>query len=145
MAYYDLPLEQLKTYLPTRAEEPDFDAFWQATLAEARQTPLKVRFEPVETGLKAQDFFDVTFPGFGGQPIKGWLVLPRQRSGKLPCVVEFIGYNGGRSFPTDWLLWSSAGYAHFVMDTRGAGFHLEPRAIHPTLARTGPVRTRPVL
>ena len=82
---------------------------------------MQARFEPVQTGLTAQDFFDVTYPGFGGQPIKGWLVLPHQRSRKLPCVVEFIGYNGGRSFPTDWLLWASAGYAHFVMDTRGQG------------------------
>ena len=121
MAYFDLPLEQLKAYLPPRQEAADFNAFWQSTLTEARKTPMKVRFEPVGTGLKAHDFFDVTFPGFGGQPIKGWLVLPRQRSGKLPCVVEYIGYNGGRSFPTDWLLWSSAGYAHFVMDTRGQG------------------------
>jgi cephalosporin-C deacetylase len=121
MAFYDLPLEQLKTYLPPRTEETDFDAFWQATLAEARQTPMEARFEPVNTGLAAQDFFDVTFPGFDGQPIKGWLVLPHQRSGKLPCVIEFIGYNGGRSFPIDWLLWASAGYAHFVMDTRGQG------------------------
>jgi cephalosporin-C deacetylase len=36
-------------------------------------------------------------------------------------VVEYIGYGGGRGFPTDWLLWSSAGYAHLVMDTRGQG------------------------
>jgi hypothetical protein len=57
----------------------------------------------------------------GGQPVKGWLILPSQRTGKLPCVVEYIGYGGGRSFPTDWLLWASAGYAHFVMDTRGQG------------------------
>jgi cephalosporin-C deacetylase len=36
-------------------------------------------------------------------------------------VVEYIGYGGGRGFPTDWLLWSSVGYAHLVMDTRGQG------------------------
>ena len=36
-------------------------------------------------------------------------------------MVEYIGYGGGRGFPTDWLLWSSAGYAHLVMDTRGQG------------------------
>ena len=52
----------------------------------------------MQTGLNAQDFFDVTYPGFGGQPINGWLVLPSMRSGKLPCVVEFIGHNGGGSF-----------------------------------------------
>jgi cephalosporin-C deacetylase len=36
-------------------------------------------------------------------------------------VVEYIGYSGGRGFPTDWLLWASVGYAHLVMDTRGQG------------------------
>jgi cephalosporin-C deacetylase len=35
--------------------------------------------------------------------------------------VEYIGYGGGRGSPLDWLLWSSAGYVHFVMDTRGQG------------------------
>jgi cephalosporin-C deacetylase len=54
-------------------------------------------------------------------------ILPSQRTvgtthaSPLPCVVEYIGYGGGRSFPTDWLLWASAGYAHLVMDTRGQG------------------------
>jgi cephalosporin-C deacetylase len=121
MAYYDFPLDQLKTYLPARVEEPDFDAFWQSTLAEARKFPLDARFEPVDIGIEAQDIFDVTYPGFGGQPVKGWFILPHQRSGRLPCVVDFIGYNGGRSFPIDWLLWSSAGYANLVMDNRGQG------------------------
>ena len=36
-------------------------------------------------------------------------------------MVEYIGYGGGRGFPLDWLTWSSAGYAHLVMDTRGQG------------------------
>jgi cephalosporin-C deacetylase len=121
MAIFDFPLEQLKTYLPERAEPADFDSFWQATLAEARQHPLNASFEPVDYGLKAQDVFDVTFSGFGGQAIKGWLLLPRGRSGPLPCVVEYIGYGGGRGFPLDWLVWSSAGFAHLVMDTRGQG------------------------
>ena len=121
MAFFDLPLDQLKTYRPERTEPADFDAFWQSTLAEARQHPLNVTFAPVEYGLQAQETFDVTYSGFGGQAIKGWLILPRRRSAKLPCVVEYIGYGGGRGFPTDWLLWASVGYAHFVMDTRGQG------------------------
>ncbi len=121
MAYFDFPLEQLKTYRPEREEQGDFDAFWQSTLAETRKHPLAAVFDPVDNGLRLQEAFDLTFHGFGGQPIKGWFVLPRQRSGKLPCVVEFIGYNGGRSFSTDWLLWASMGYAHLVMDTRGQG------------------------
>jgi cephalosporin-C deacetylase len=121
MAIFDLPLNELKTYCPERDEPADFDAFWQSTLAEARTFPLSATLEKVDYGLVAQETFDVTFSGFGGQPVKGWLILPSQRTGKLPCVVEYIGYGGGRNFPIDWLLWSSAGYAHFVMDTRGQG------------------------
>src|SRR3954454_19687421 len=121
MALFDLSLDQLRSYLPSRDEPADFDTFWQQTLADARQSPLDARFEPVDYGLSTVETFDVTFNGYAGQPIKGWLQLPRQRSGKLPCVVEYLGYGGGRGFATDWLLWASAGYAHLVMDTRGQG------------------------
>ncbi len=96
MAFFDLSLPELKTYLPTREEPADFDAFWKSTLDEARNHPLNATFEKVDYGLVAQETFDVTFNGFGGQPVKGWLILPTQRNGKLPCVVEYIGYGGGR-------------------------------------------------
>ncbi len=121
MSFFDLPLDQLKTYKPDRDEPKDFDSFWSTTLADARSHPLAAKFEPVDFGLVTVETFDVTFAGFGGQPIKGWLLLPRQRSTKIPCVVEFIGYGGGRGFPTDWLTWSAAGFAHLIMDTRGQG------------------------
>jgi len=64
---------------------------------------------------------DVTFPGFAGQPIKGWFIRPRGAEGPLPAVVTYVGYGGGRGLPHDHLLWASAGYAQFVMDTRGQG------------------------
>jgi cephalosporin-C deacetylase len=121
MAYFDLPLEQLKTYLPDRSEPADFDAFWQDTLAQTRSHPLEPRFEPAGYGLRMVEAFDLTFAGYAGQPIKGWLILPKQRSGRLPCVVEYLGYGGGRGFPTQWLFFPSAGYATLVMDTRGQG------------------------
>lgn len=121
MAFSDLPLEQLEQYRPARNEPADFDTFWSQTLAEARAFPLNARFEAQENGLRLVEAFDVTFNGYGGQPIKGWLILPRQRSEPLPCVVEFIGYGGGRGHSFQWLLWANAGYAHFIMDTRGQG------------------------
>lgn len=119
--FFDLPLEQLKRYLPPRLEPADFDEFWSKTLADARQHPLDAVFEPVKTPMKLIEVFDVTFRGFGGQPIKGWLLVPRERSGVLPCLVEFIGYGGGRGDPLDWLLWPNVGYILFVMDVRGQG------------------------
>ncbi len=124
--FIDMPLEQLQTYRPPRREPADFDAFWQETLTEARRFPLNAVFERVDFGLRTLETYDVTFNGYGGQPIKGWLLLPAARREPLPCVVEYIGYGGGRSFPYDWLLWSSAGYAHLVMDTRGQGSAWRP-------------------
>ncbi|HTX78360.1 MAG TPA: acetylxylan esterase, partial [Longilinea sp.] len=104
-----------------RTEPADFDDFWARTLEDSRSHPLDAVFEPVETGLKTIEVYDVTYHGFGGQPIKGWFLLPRDYAQPLPCVVEYIGYGGGRGKPYDWLLWPSMGYAHFVMDTRGQG------------------------
>lgn len=121
MPFLDLPLDQLQAYLPSRDEPADFDLFWANTLAEARAHPLDPRFAPFDAGLTTLEVFDVTYNGYGGQPIKGWLLLPAQRSGPLPCIVEYIGYGGGRGFALNWLLWASAGYAHLVMDTRGQG------------------------
>jgi len=121
MAFYDLPLEELERYLPERYEEEDFYSFWKDTISESQRYPLDPVFEKVDYYLKNVDTFDVTFSGYMGQRIKGWLLLPKIRAGRLPCIVEFIGYGGGRSFPFDWLIWSSAGYAHLVMDTRGQG------------------------
>ncbi|HZQ05385.1 MAG TPA: acetylxylan esterase, partial [Anaerolineae bacterium] len=119
--FFDMPLDQLQTYRPPRREPADFDSFWQETLTEARQFPLNAVVERVDFGLRTLETYDLTFNGYGGQPIKGWLLLPAARREPLPCVVEYIGYGGGRSFPYDWLIWSSAGYAHLVMDTRGQG------------------------
>lgn len=118
---FDLPLEELKKYRPERSEPKDFEAFWARTLEETRQFPLNARFEPVDTGLKLVDTFDVTFNGYGGQPVKGWLMLPHGYPGPLPCIVEFTGYGGGRGHPHDWLLFPNAGYACLAMDVRGQG------------------------
>ena len=121
MPFFDMPQNELEQYQPPRQEPADFDSFWQRTLAESRQYELQATFETADFGLKLIETYDVTFAGYDGQPVKGWLLLPKERTGALPCVVEYIGYGGGRGFATDWLLWAAAGYAHLVMDTRGQG------------------------
>jgi cephalosporin-C deacetylase len=119
MAEFDLPLDQLRTYRPTLIEPPDFDRFWADTLAQSPTgTPT---FTAHDAGLTAIETFDVTFPGFAGQPVRGWLHLPAHRHATLPCVVEYVGYGGGRGLAHERVLWALAGYAHFVMDIRGQG------------------------
>ncbi|GAB3246954.1 acetylxylan esterase [Kineosporia babensis] len=122
MGYADLPLDQLRRYQSEVTRPDDFDEFWQRTLKESRAAAAETRLEPVDNRLTTVDTWDVTFSGFGGQPVKGWLHLPANRGeAPLPGIVEYIGYTGGRGLPHERLGWALAGYAHFVMDTRGQG------------------------
>lgn len=118
--FFDLPPDELQTYRPQRDEPADFDAFWSSSLAASRDFPLAPRFPQADFQLATIDIFDVTFSGYLGQRVRGWLLKPKD-AGPLPCIVEYVGYGGGRGFPHEWLFWSAAGYAHFVMDTRGQG------------------------
>ena len=122
MAFLSMDLAELVKHRPERTEPADFEAFWADTLSEARAAaPAGLRTDDAATGLTTVTVQDATFPGFAGQPIKGWLVRPRDAEGPLPAVVSYVGYGGGRGLPYDHLLWASAGYAQFVMDTRGQG------------------------
>jgi len=120
VAQWDLRGAELEAYTSTVAEPPDFDVFWERSLAGG---PPGLRLDRVDTGLTAIDTWDATFDGFGGHPIRGWLHLPVGGAGGplLPAVVQFQGYNGGRGLPHEHVLWALAGYAHFVTDTRGQG------------------------
>jgi len=90
-------------------------------------------FEPYDAALSLVEVFDVTFAGWGGDPVKAWLILPRAGAGggegggsgaddePLPCLVHFLGYTRGRGLPHDHLAFPAAGWATLVMDTRGQG------------------------
>lgn len=121
MALFDLPLEQLRSYTPDRDEPADFDDFWSRTLAEAAEFDLAAQFTPYDAPYAAVEVYDVSFAGWGGHRIGGWFLAPRGADGPVPCVVHYIGYNGGRGFPHDHLQWPAAGYAVLVMETRGHG------------------------
>ncbi|EZP26178.1 acetylxylan esterase [Microbacterium oleivorans] len=121
MPRFDLALPDLRDYRPEVRVPADFDDFWSSTIAGAREAGGSPIVTPVETPLRGIDAFDVTFPGFAGDPVKGWLLLPADRDGALPAVVEFNGYGGGRGLPVERLGWAASGYAHFFMDTRGQG------------------------
>lgn len=120
MAQTDLPLETLRTYRPEVAEPSDFDEFWADTLAQARRVAWAPEPAAVDSPIDQLVIEDLTFAGFGGEPVKGWVTRP-QGEGPWPTVVEFIGYGGGRGLPGERLLWAASGYAHVLMDTRGQG------------------------
>ncbi|BDZ45730.1 hypothetical protein GCM10025866_16390 [Naasia aerilata] len=117
----DLPESALWEYRSTQTAPDDFDEFWSATLSESRAFDGPVTLEPVDVGLRTLDVYDVTFPGFRGEPVRAWLRVPRGATGPLPTVVQYIGYGGGRGSAGENLLLASAGFAHLQMDTRGQG------------------------
>lgn len=121
MAQFDLSLAELESYAPEIDEPADFDTFWADTVADARGFEAAPTLERVDSRLTEVVVDDVTFPGFGGHPIKGWLARPAHVDGPLPAVVEFVGYGGGRGLPHERLGLAAAGYAHLTMDTRGQG------------------------
>jgi cephalosporin-C deacetylase len=121
LPYFDLPQDLLRRHT-TELREPDgLDQFWAETIAE-NDHDVDASFVPVESPLTVIETFDVTYSGCGGDPIRGWLHLPANRDDRpLPCVVEYIGYGGGRGLPHQHVFWASSGFAHLVMDTRGQG------------------------
>ena len=121
MAQLELNLDALRVHTSTIEEPQDYDHFWRQTLAHARRFDSRPTFVAAPTPLRLVDSFDVSFPGFGGQTVRGWLHLPVGRPGTLPCVIQYMGYGGGRGLVHQNTFWAAAGYAHFVMDTRGQG------------------------
>ncbi|MFE0651969.1 acetylxylan esterase [Streptomyces sp. NPDC059534] len=130
MPLTDLTLEECLAYRPEPAPPADFDAFWARTLTTTAITTIgsSAELTPVDNGLTLIDTYDVTVPGFDGHPIRGWLRVPAGATGRLGCVVEFLGYGRGRGLPHENLLYPAAGYAHLLMDTRGQGWSAAPGA-----------------
>jgi len=121
VAFFDLPLDELRTYRPALTAPDDFDEFWHRTLSAARKHDLAAELTAYDALLPGIRVRDVRFSGFGGQRVAGWFIEPAAADGPLPCVVQFIGYGGGRGRPHEWLLWPAAGYAVLVVDSRGQG------------------------
>ncbi|GAA4697383.1 acetylxylan esterase [Phytohabitans rumicis] len=121
MALFDLPLTELERYAPVVREPADFDAFWRATLDEVAAAPVLLDVQPHPTALRLVDTWDVTFAGFGGDPVRAWFTRPAGVASSLPAVVEYLGYGRGRGLPHERLTWAVAGYAHLLMDSRGQG------------------------
>jgi cephalosporin-C deacetylase len=121
MTAYDLPLDALRAYVPDRPAPADFDAFWRTTIDTARGVAAPSEFRLVETAFRTVTVEDVAFSGHGCQRIRAWFLAPTAATGRLPTVVEYVAYGGGRSQPGAWLAWPSAGYGLLVTDTRGQG------------------------
>jgi len=132
MAFFDLPLDQLQSSRLTVIRPDDLEQFWTATLDAELSRPLDARIEQLETPLRTLDVYDVSWVGYGGQRVQAWLRLPAGATGPLPTVLQYGGYSGGRGYPFVDSVYASAGYAHFILESRAQGWRT------PSLTSTTP-------
>lgn len=120
MPYTDRDLDDLREYRPSVHEPDDFDLFWAGTLRSTRAAAVPLRLDFIDSPITELEIIDATFSGFDGEPVRAWIVRPRDTVPRA-AIVEFQGYGGGRGLPGDHLKWAAAGFVHVIMDTRGQG------------------------
>jgi cephalosporin-C deacetylase len=121
MPLVDMPLNQLKTYQGRNPRPDDFDAFWDASIAEMKDIDPNVDLLPHETKSDSIEFFDLYFTGVGGARVHAKYLRPANDPGPHPAVVVFHGYSGSSG---DWFhlqSWVAAGYSVAALDCRGQG------------------------
>ena len=78
----------------------DFDAFWDATLAElASIQPEWERADEPGLAAPGHDIFTLRMESLGGSPIYGWLAVPKGAQGPLPGYLWLPGYSLGNPPP----------------------------------------------
>ncbi|MDO4412753.1 alpha/beta fold hydrolase [Cutibacterium sp.] len=131
MPLTDMSIDEARNYRPNVPEPEGFDAFWAETLDEHAGIPVDLTAEPFENHQTLVDTWDLSWAGYQGSRVDGWLHAPAGAKGPLPLVIEFIGYGASRGVPIG-SAFAAAGYAHIVVDPRGQG------SGHPALTENCP-------
>jgi len=124
---FDFPLEQLKVYQGINPRPADFDAFWDASLAEMRALDPQVELVPAAFQAPYAECFDMTFTGVGGARVYAKLLRPKIAPAPHPAVLMFHGYSGDSGDWADKLGYVAAGFTVAAMDCRGQGGRSEDR------------------
>ena len=73
-------------------KQPDFDTFWEQTLAELAAVAPDYKFTLLEDHSNdIRKFYRVDMKSFGGEQVSGLLLLPTAE-GKYPAVISYMGY-----------------------------------------------------
>jgi len=119
MPVFEMPLEKLKVYQGTNPRPADFEAYWEAALAEMRALDPAVEIRPAAFTCPFADCFDLYYTGVRNARVHAKYVRPKKLSGPVPAVVKLHGYGGNSG---DWfglLPFAAAGLMAASMDCRG--------------------------
>lgn len=121
MPYSDPSLEQLRATTPQAVLPADFEDFWSSSLDQARGLGGRAAFVPVASPFTDIGVWDVTFAGYAGHPIRGWMVAPREPAQRRVGMVWYPSYGSGRGAPHQYVAWAAAGISVLAVDVRGQG------------------------
>jgi len=118
---FDFPLEKLQTYRGINPRPKDFDAFWDAGLAEMRALDPDVQLVPAAFQTSFADCYHLYFTGVGGSRVHAKLLRPKKLKSPAPAVLMFHGYSGDSGDWSDKLGYAAEGYVVAALDCRGQG------------------------
>jgi len=118
---FDFPLDKLQTYQGINPRPADFDAYWDAALAEMHALDPQMELVPAEFQAPGAECFHLYFTGVGGARVHAKLLRPRHTASAAPAVVMFHGYSGHSGDWFDKLGYVGAGYTVAALDCRGQG------------------------
>jgi len=120
MPTIDLPLAELKSYLPPLTREDDFASFWDENRRLSAEQPLNPELTPYDHPAVVS-VYKVFYDGFGGGRICGWYLVPKypMPAQGYPAMIVAHGYSGSKGQPADHFAWVLQGFAVLALDTRG--------------------------
>jgi cephalosporin-C deacetylase-like acetyl esterase len=80
-------------------KQPDFDQFWEQTLAELAEVAPEYELTLIED--RSNDIrksYRVDMKSFGGESVSGLLVVPA-KEGKYPAMISYMGYGSNVWYP----------------------------------------------
>ena len=116
---FDMPLEQLLTYQGSSPRPEDFDAYWDAGLAEMAAVDPDVSITPDAFQTSFAECSHLCFTGVGGARVHAKLVRPRAANAPHPAVIMFHGYSGNCGEWLDKLPYAAMGFTIAALDCRG--------------------------
>ncbi|WP_077247626.1 acetylxylan esterase [Bacillus sp. FJAT-27225] len=114
-------MERISKLFASFNKKEAFDCFWKKSLKEAAEIPLNSVLKEVDYPIKQIRAYDVSYQGFGGNPINGYYILPKETSSSVPCIICYHGYGSDKGSISNYMKWVIQGYAVLAVDTRGHG------------------------
>lgn len=122
--------EQLKKKIWAQTKRPDFEEFWEKSVAQMREVPLQIQRTPYKTPYEKTFLtYEISYNTHDDTWVKAFFSVPRGATGKLPCVVHYHGGSMSKELCFSIL---ATGVCCLSIDVRSQGGETIDRAVYKT-------------